>query len=244
MCDKWRYAYAGMKRPDPEAGRSHPTSPEGIEVQLAWRGARDGARGELILETNHGDIHCRFHPALPGHVGVVWAFGVRGGFEGPVNGLYPRLAEQLSEMRIASLEIAYRCPGRLIDSALDVLVGVAFLESIGRKSVILVGHSFGGAVAVTAGVNCDSVIGVAALSSQTAGAVCIHRLAPKPVLLVHGADDDVLPVDCVHRLYERAREPKQVIVYEGAGHALNECREALEQDLLTWVRAVAAAAAI
>ncbi|MGH8675387.1 MAG: alpha/beta hydrolase, partial [Burkholderiales bacterium] len=39
-----------------------------------------------------------------------------------------------------------------------------------------------------------------------------------PVLIVHGAEDDLVPPDMARRLYEAARGPKRLLLVEGAGH--------------------------
>ncbi|EKV26146.1 hypothetical protein C882_2914 [Caenispirillum salinarum AK4] len=40
-----------------------------------------------------------------------------------------------------------------------------------------------------------------------------------PVLVVHGEDDDLVPVDFGRRLHAAAREPKELVLLPGAGHA-------------------------
>ena len=44
------------------------------------------------------------------------------------------------------------------------------------------------------------------------------RISPRPVLLVHGADNELYGVEEAHAIYEQARDPKQIVVIEGAGH--------------------------
>jgi hypothetical protein len=39
-----------------------------------------------------------------------------------------------------------------------------------------------------------------------------------PVLIVHGDDDRVIPMNLVRRLFERANEPKESISVAGGGH--------------------------
>jgi fermentation-respiration switch protein FrsA (DUF1100 family) len=217
------------------AGLNYVDTATDIEVQLIWRGIRDAGNGDLLLETGEGDIACRFHSAAPGNVAVVWICGAGGGFNGPASGLYPRLSHQLAARGIASLELAYRNPRNFIGNVLDVLVGVAYLESIERSSVIIVGHSMGGAVAIAAGAASENVIGVATLSSQTAAATAISKLSPRPVLLVHGTEDEILPVRCAYELYYMAREPKQLILYRDTRHGLDERRDELDRDLAGWI---------
>ncbi len=197
--------------------------------------------GEYLgLRTDTGTILCRWHTAMAGDAAVLWAFGAGGGLNGPAGGLYPRLATRLAVEGVASMELAYRHAGDLDQCILDVLLGVTYLGRIGRTRVALVGHSFGGAVAIAAGTMSPAVVGVAALSSQTYGTVAVDQLSPRPLLLVHGTQDQVLPDRCSRDLYRRAREPKELILYPGSGHGLDECREELDRDLLRWLRAVIA----
>lgn len=46
----------------------------------------------------------------------------------------------------------------------------------------------------------------------------VAALAPRPFLLLHGTADTVIPVSHAHQLYAAAGEPKELVVYEGAGH--------------------------
>jgi fermentation-respiration switch protein FrsA (DUF1100 family) len=39
------------------------------------------------------------------------------------------------------------------------------------------------------------------------------------VLIVHGAEDKIVPPEMSQRLYEAARGPKRLIMVEGAGHS-------------------------
>jgi uncharacterized protein len=41
----------------------------------------------------------------------------------------------------------------------------------------------------------------------------------EPVLIVHGKEDRVIPVEHGRRLFSLAREPKRLVILEGAGHA-------------------------
>ena len=193
---------------------------------------------DLRLETNAGTIHCRLHPAEHGDAAVLWVFGAGGGLGGPAGGLYPRLAEQLRPEGVTSLRLDYRHPGVLEESVLDTLMGVAYLGTLGRTRVVLVGHSFGGAVVIAAGAATNEAVGVAALSPQTYGAGAVGRLSPRPVIFIHGDADEVLPDTCSRDLYERAGEPKEALFYPGCGHGLDQCRDALDRDLLRWLRRV------
>ncbi len=203
------------------------------------RGEAEGQE-RLRLLTDAGAVECRWHPAPAGNAVVLWVFGAGGGLGGPAGGLYTRLGQQLRPRGVASLEVAYRHPGRLGECVQDVLLGLAWLAGEGRRRVALVGHSFGGAVVITAGAASEAVIAVAALSSQARGTEAAAALSPRPLMVMHGMDDEILPDACSRDIYERARQPKEVILYPGCRHGLDQCREELDRDLAGWLERVIA----
>ena len=196
----------------------------------------------VTIETNRGAIDCRLHDTDQPDAAVVWVGGAGGGLKGPAGGLYPRLASTLQLEGTGSLRVDYRQPSQLAACVLDTLMGVAYLQSLGYQRFILVGHSFGGAVVIMAGVQLDAVVGVATLASQTAGVAVVSDLAPRPIFLAHGPADHVLPVSCSRELYARAKDPRELKLYEGCDHSFEECRQLLEDDLLAWMRGVFAGA--
>jgi hypothetical protein len=136
---------------------------------------------------------------------------------------------------IASLRLCYRHPNVLPECALEILAGIAYLEQDDVQHVVLVGHSFGGAVVITAGAVHAHVAGVVALAPQTYGARLAGQLAPRPLLVVHGKADTRLPYTCGVQIYDWAREPKQLVLFEGAEHRLDECAAELDQLLTQWI---------
>jgi len=196
----------------------------------------EGERGEDVMRlTDRGNTPAILHAFPEAQHGVLWVCGARGGFGGPGQGTYARLAEGLRHKQIASLRMSYRYPNVLHECLLDVLAGVTYLQHRGAAPVVLVGHSFGGAVVIAAGVVHPHVAGVVALAPQTYGAQMAGQLAPRPLLVVHGKSDTRLPYACGVHIYDWAQEPKQLILYEGAEHRLDECAAALEQLLTQWI---------
>jgi alpha-beta hydrolase superfamily lysophospholipase len=63
----------------------------------------------------------------------------------------------------------------------------------------------------------------------------ISGIAPRPLLLVHGSLDNIVPVDGAHHLYEMAGNPKKLVVIEGAGHRLRRDERAVGA-VLDWLR--------
>jgi alpha-beta hydrolase superfamily lysophospholipase len=45
-----------------------------------------------------------------------------------------------------------------------------------------------------------------------------HRIAPRPLLVVHGSENRLHRPEEARSLYEHAREPKRLVLLEGAGH--------------------------
>ncbi len=46
----------------------------------------------------------------------------------------------------------------------------------------------------------------------------IASISPRAVLIVHGEQDDLIPVENAHQLYAAARDPKQLVIIPNAGH--------------------------
>lgn len=196
----------------------------------------EGAVGEgLLIRTNRGDIRGILHRTPGANLGVVWVCGARGGFGGPGKGMFSRLAEAFRPQGIISLRLDYRQPNVFDECVVDLLAGVAFMMGIGCEPVVLVGHSFGGAVVIAAGVSSSHVRGVVSLSPQTYGSNMAGLLSPRPLLVVHGKSDTRLPYSCAVQIHGWAREPKRLVLYDGAEHRLEECKDELESLLWEWI---------
>jgi hypothetical protein len=206
--------------------------------------ARESAANKVVglrLQTDRGEIETRYHPprseAAPESkkLAVVWVGGAGGGLDGPARGLYPAACEQLQARGIAGLRLHYRKPNHLVDCILDTLAGVAFLVQEGATEVALVGHSFGGAVVISAGAVSPHVKAVVPMSSQTYGTELTPKVAPRAMLLIHGTNDDVLSPMCSRQIYAAANEPKEIKLYPGTGHGLDEVRQEVLDLLVRWI---------
>jgi len=63
----------------------------------------------------------------------------------------------------------------------------------------------------------------------------VAGIAPRTLLIIHGTADDVVPVSHARRLFEKAGEPKQLLVVRDAGHRLRRDPEVI-QAVLSWLR--------
>ena len=63
----------------------------------------------------------------------------------------------------------------------------------------------------------------------------IDKISPRPLLLIHGEKDDLVAVEHAFRLYEQAREPKEIAIIPGAGHRLRREEKAIA-TALNWLK--------
>lgn len=214
---------------------------ENLEIAIQAVAAQEQPDGtfRLVINTSRGELPALLHPCEGEPGAAIFAGGALGGFDGPAGGLYGRLATALASPADGSgltcLRLHYREPGEFQECVLDVLAAISFLKGIGARRVALVGHSFGAAVVIKAGELSNLAAGVAALSSQLYGTRTVERLAPKSLLLVHGTADGILDCQASRDIYDRALEPKRLVLYDGADHTLMQCADELEELLRGWL---------
>ena len=68
------------------------------------------------------------------------------------------------------------------------------------------------------------------------------RISPVPLLIVHGDQDGYFPVEHAQQIYAAAREPKELWVIQGYGHAESAASAALLDRIGRWARQAATAA--
>jgi pimeloyl-ACP methyl ester carboxylesterase len=69
------------------------------------------------------------------------------------------------------------------------------------------------------------------------------RIAGIPLLVVHGDQDPYFPVEHAQHIFDAAREPKELWLVPGYGHAEASCRPALTDQIGGWVAEAAGATA-
>lgn len=201
----------------------------GVDPEEEIAGAR-----RLTLRTTRGPIPIILHGSDKATRGVLCISGAIGGFDGPAR-LYARLGLELPRQGYVVARMNYRHPNDFDECLLDTLGSLNFLASIGVERAALIGHSFGGAVAINAGTISPVASTVIAISSQLAGAHVVDELAPKPLLLIHGTADTILPDECSRILYEKAREPKTLKLFDGADHRMNPVGDELFALVQSWI---------
>jgi dipeptidyl aminopeptidase/acylaminoacyl peptidase len=62
----------------------------------------------------------------------------------------------------------------------------------------------------------------------------VDQISPRPVLIIHGDKDDTVPVGHAHNLYQKAGEPRELIIIPNAGHRLRLEEKAVDA-ILNWL---------
>ena len=180
----------------------------------------------LMIESERGNISCVWQAAEINelHTAVLFIGGADGGFMGPSD-IYETLSELFIPLQIGVLRVDYRIhqfPNDVEQGVYDTKQAAKWLVSQGYEKILIVGHSFGGAVAIEAAAQNTNIRGVIVLASQTAGAMNIASLVDTPVLLIHGDADTRLPVTCSIMLYEMTSTPCQLAILESGTHSLRQ----------------------
>jgi pimeloyl-ACP methyl ester carboxylesterase len=193
----------------------------------------NGAR-RLTLQTTRGDIELIVHGATPSGRAVLCLSGALGGVDGPSK-LYPRLGASVPQQGITVTRLNYRVPNEFGECVLDTVAGLTFLKAMQDDRLAIIGHSFGGAVAINAGTLSPEVKTVIGISSQLFGAHVAGELAPRALLLLHGTADEVLPAECSERIFENSQEPKVLRLFTGVGHRFAEAPDELFECVRDWL---------
>lgn len=184
--------------------------------------------GGLLTLLWHGDA------TSPGV--VVCLGGAMGGLLGPAGGLYHELGDELAAAGIQTVRVSYRQPNDLARCVHDAAAVAELACRQGGQSVVVLGHSFGGAVAIQLAVALPAVVrGVVTFATQSAGCEVAGQVpATTQLLLFHGDRDELLPADCSFIVREIAGHG-DVVVLPGAGHLLASNGAELLDRLRTWI---------
>jgi len=168
---------------------------------------------------------------------VLTGGGGMGSLLGPADGLYHDLGERFAARGIGTVRVGYRRPNDLARCVHDVAAAGDLAVRGGARRFVVVGHSFGGAVAVQAAtVLGDHCRGVVTLATQSAGCERAAELGSTPLLLLHGDRDELLPPDTSHVVAALAGTG-EVEILPGTGHLLREAGAHLRERLGAWIPA-------
>lgn len=173
---------------------------------------------------------------------VLCGGGAMGGVLGPGDSFFHELGIILSSRHnIATIRVGYRRPNDLQGCIDDLAAAALLAENNGAESFVNVGHSFGGAVALGAAIDPSPLAsltnGVVLLATQSAGCENAGLLHRRPLLLVHGDRDDILPPWSSEVVNELAGGHGELEILSGAGHLLRENGSAawLRENIPDWI---------
>ena len=167
---------------------------------------------------------------------LVLCGGAMGGLLGPGDAMYHRLGVEWAARGVPVLRVSYRKPNDIDACCVDVAAAAQLaIGGAGADKVVLMGHSFGGAVAVRVGVGLrDMVAGVATFATQSAGCEVAGGLHGLPFLLFHGERDEILPIEASEMVTMIAGWG-EVVRLPGDGHLLAKSDDAIWERLEEWL---------
>lgn len=188
---------------------------------------------QFEIKNRDGYIRCELYKGATDK-GVIYMHGVGGGTHGPSN-IYHPLAEDLLKSGISSLLINCRYDSELDECISDVLACIDWMDKEQKIDKIgLIGWSFGGSVVISAAAADKRVKTVVTVASQSYGTMDVDEIAPRSILIIHGTGDKTLTYQCSVDIAKRAKEPKKLVLFEGADHGISQDKKELYSLVRTW----------
>lgn len=225
---------------DPESGGSLPQTPlEALGVLASQDVMLTPNLRHVEMFTMRGLLTLLWHEPDGDGVppaAIVACGGAMGGLLGPAEGLYHQLGVTWAARGVPVLRVSYRRPNDLDACCVDVAAAVQLaVGGAGAERVVLMGHSFGGAVAVRVGVGLDAMVaGVVTFATQSAGCEVAGGLAPRPLLLFHGTRDEILPIEA-SEMVRMIAGTGELVALPGDGHLLAKSGDVLWETLEAWL---------
>ena len=189
----------------------------------------------LEIYTMRGLLTLLWHGPVDAADVLVTCGGGMGSLLGPADGLYHDLGVVLAARGVGTVRVGYRKPNDLPRCVHDVAAAADLAGRRGARRFDVMGHSFGGAVAIQVGAvlgtHCHGVI---TLSTQSAGCEVAAELGDTPLLLLHGTHDEILPPE-TSTVVQMLAGHGEVVMLPGAGHLLGEAAPEIRERLDAWI---------
>ena len=189
----------------------------------------------LEIYTMRGLLTLLWHGPTDAEQVLVTCGGGMGSLLGPADALYHDLGLAFAEAGIGTIRVGYRKPNDLSRCVHDVSAAADLAGRRGARRFVVMGHSFGGAVAIQTGAvlgrHCR---GVVTLSTQSAGCEIAPELGDTPLLLFHGTHDEILPPQ-TSAVVQALAGHGEVILLPGAGHMLTDASDEIRERLVEWI---------
>ena len=213
-----------------------PRSPLDLLEALAVQEAELGPELRHVeIYTMRGLLTLLWHGPRDATDVLVTVGGGMGSLLGPADGLYQYLGIALAEQGIGTVRVGYRKPNDLSRCVHDMAAAADYASRSGARRFVTMGHSFGGAVAIQAGVvlgqHCR---GVVTLATQSAGCEHASELGETPLLLFHGTNDSILPPE-TSGVVQMLAGHGEIVMFPGEDHLLSGVSDELRERLCEWI---------
>ncbi len=225
-----------MDDPLGTAGTAPTTPLEALQVMASSDVMLTSSLRHVEMYTMRGLLTLLWHeppddvPKQPG--ALVLCGGAMGGLLGPGDALYHRLGVEWSARGVPVLRVSYRKPNDLDACRVDLAAAVQLaIGGAMADRVVLMGHSFGGAVAVGVGVGLREMVGgVVTFATQSAGCELAGGLQGLPFLLFHGERDEILPIQA-SEMVQMIAGGGELVRLPGDGHLLAKSDDVIWERL-------------
>ncbi len=183
------------------------------------------------------------HSAPDHEACIVTCHGLFGSKDSPK---YIELAEELCRLGFSVFRFDFRKGENIVATLTqrieDSREAIDFLKDLGYEKIGMMGSSLGGCVAILTSVQEDSVESVVTWATpskfkgilqaegleelkrdvQRYDVIDSVRELDRPILIVHGSEDELVPVTHAYELFENARAPKELLIVGGADHRFTD----------------------
>ena len=146
---------------DIENGQDRPETPlDALGIMASQQAILGPNLRQVEMYTRRGLLSLLWHEpdAVAQKVGVVMVGGAMGGTLGPGDSLFHALGEALVAVGVPSIRLSYRKPNDMDSCCVDTAAAVQLLVGSGADAVVIMGHSFGGAVAIRVAVGLSEMV--------------------------------------------------------------------------------------
>ncbi|MFZ4112675.1 MAG: alpha/beta hydrolase [Ilumatobacteraceae bacterium] len=231
---------------DIENGQDRPETPlDALGIMASQQAILGPNLRQVEMYTRRGLLSLLWHEpdAVAQKVGVVMVGGAMGGTLGPGDSLFHALGEALVAVGVPSIRLSYRKPNDMDSCCVDTAAAVQLLVGSGADAVVIMGHSFGGAVAIRVAVGLSEMVcGVVTFATQSAGCEIAGGLHSTPLLMFHGDSDSILPLEA-SEVVRAIAGTGDLRVMHGDDHLLVKSHDVMFSSTMEWLNTVFAGVA-
>ena len=226
---------------DNENGQDRPETPlDALGIMASQQAILGPNLRQVEMYTRRGLLSLLWHEPddVAQKVGVVMVGGAMGGTLGPGDSLFHALGEALVAVGVPSIRLSYRKPNDMDSCCVDTAAAVQLLVGSGADAVVIMGHSFGGAVAIRVAVGLSEMVcGVVTFATHSAGCEIAGGLQSTPLLMFHGDSDSILPLEA-SEVVRAIAGTGDLHVMHGDDHLLVKSHDVMFSTTMEWLHTV------